>query len=470
MKTHHRIVLVVALTVILAVAQAAVSDRTAPWLFSRLGVRVNLNLAGADLRGSRLRGRDLAFAEMKGADLRKADLNGAYLDSSDLSGADLGGADLNGARLRGAKLQDAVLEGADLRGADLAEATGLSPAQLERAQLDDATARRFNLRPPDDEADEGEAAPAVSLERVGGTIKVESEPYELAISNDGGLVAFAGRSPDVQLWRSAEGGYEPLAPLKGDGPVVRSVAVSPADGGVVASGDEGGAVKLWRVGEAAPFDTATAADEGYVFSIKFSGDGQKLFTARNKPALRRRVMRVSKLPGVVNSLSTKTLDRDLVIDFSPEGNLLAVAAPGQDARLLSFADGRELLPLSDSRGSVGAGAFSGDGSLLALGVNAGGARWKVQLWGTAGGQKIGEPFAPSTGEVESLAFTPDGRYLAAGWVDGGISLWRTGDGLLLHTIKAHRRHVYSMAFSGDGRFLASLGGDRTMAVWQVKPK
>ncbi len=69
--------------------------------------------------------------------------------------------------------------------------------------------------------------------------------------------------------------------------------------------------------------------------------------------------------------------------------------------------------------------------------------------------------------VSSVAFSPDGRYLASGSHDNTIKVWQVASGKLLRTLKGHSDYVRSVAFSPDGRYLASASHDNTIKVWQV---
>ena len=55
-----------------------------------------------------------------------------------------------------------------------------------------------------------------------------------------------------------------------------------------------------------------------------------------------------------------------------------------------------------------------------------------------------------------MAFTPDGKTLAAG--GAGIVLWDVVTGQQLATLKADQGKVESLAFTPDGKTLASAGG------------
>jgi WD40 repeat protein len=56
--------------------------------------------------------------------------------------------------------------------------------------------------------------------------------------------------------------------------------------------------------------------------------------------------------------------------------------------------------------------------------------------------------------VTSLAFSPDGKYIAAGSFDNSICLWDTGSGRLLRTLTGLNQKVSSVVFSPDSKSLA----------------
>jgi len=97
---------------------------------------------------------------------------------------------------------------------------------------------------------------------------------------------------------------------------------------------------------------------------------------------------------------------------------------------------------------------------------------------------VGEPrtsLEGYTGDVYSIAWSPDGKTLATGSDDRTVKLWDAATGKLLaslegHTgavysvtwsLQAHTGDVYSLAWSPDGRTLASASDDRTVKLWEV---
>ncbi len=71
-------------------------------------------------------------------------------------------------------------------------------------------------------------------------------------------------------------------------------------------------------------------------------------------------------------------------------------------------------------------------------------------------------------EFSSLAYSPDGRMLAAGTSDGRIVFWDTATNLELAQIQAHQAAVTRLAYSPDGSALASAGKDGQVNLWRAK--
>jgi hypothetical protein len=74
--------------------------------------------------------------------------------------------------------------------------------------------------------------------------------------------------------------------------------------------------------------------------------------------------------------------------------------------------------------------------------------------------------------VTALAFSPDGRTLAAGTSapnreEFPLVLWELASGKVRAEFKGHRGPVTEMAFAPDGRTLATGGADTTVLLWDV---
>jgi WD40 repeat protein len=69
--------------------------------------------------------------------------------------------------------------------------------------------------------------------------------------------------------------------------------------------------------------------------------------------------------------------------------------------------------------------------------------------------------------VNSVAFSADGRRLVSGSADGTVRIWDIGSGAPLLCLKGHRDRVTSVALSADGRCLVTGSWDETVRVWDA---
>ena len=118
---------------------------------------------------------------------------------------------------------------------------------------------------------------------------------------------------------------------------------------------------------------------------------------------------------------------------------------------------------ADIFGTIPSVAFSPDGKLLAAGTNEG----QIRLWQAADGQ----PFLTCKGHsngVLSVAFSPDGQTLASSSDDRTVRLWNVQHGECLNILSSHTNWVGSVAFSPDGQTLASGSADQTVRLWDVQ--
>ena len=105
-------------------------------------------------------------------------------------------------------------------------------------------------------------------------------------------------------------------------------------------------------------------------------------------------------------------------------------------------------------------AFSPDGKLLAAGT-----KDAVQLIDVET-KTIVREVATKSGQVRAVAFSPDGKLLATGSYQN-VSLWTVATGELVKPLKGHKAYVTSLAFSLDGSRLATACEDEVARVWKL---
>ena len=125
----------------------------------------------------------------------------------------------------------------------------------------------------------------------------------------------------------------------------------------------------------------------------------------------------------------------------------------------NFALAHTLTGHSDEVNSV---AFSPDGQFLASGSS----DFTVEGWNARTGESVGA-LAGNTGKVSSVTFSPDGELLASGGLDKTVRVWKLPVGEPFHALD-HSDWVFSVAFGPDSRILASGGADKEIKLWNLK--
>ncbi len=338
----------------------------------------------------------------------------------------------------------------------------------------------------------------------------EGQVIGVAFSPDGRALAAAFFDPGLDPQKSGVILWDPAVPHRlanvplaaGEGGIL-CLAFSP-DGKALATGGggfgrdgAGGGVALWDLATRKPLAGGRlTVSEGRVNRVAFSPDGKTLAIAYSGAQRDGVVLRDVVTHKRLADLPIPVSERGAVsVAFSPDGRTLAAGfgsmgrfgGPAEVGGVMLWdaatherlAD--KLLPVSE--GSVWGVAFSPDGKTLAAAFGPtnvdGGRVGGVALWDVATRKRLADgPFAVMEGKVECVAFSPDGKTLAAGVIGpataGGVMLWdvATRKPLADKPLTVNRGFVTGgLAFSPDGKTLAAgVSADvalRGVMLWDV---
>jgi WD40 repeat protein len=324
----------------------------------------------------------------------------------------------------------------------------------------------------------GEEEPKVLNPKNGGFNRLQG-----ALSPNGKLAAVAVAGSFIELYDTATGRQLRTFPTRG---VPACVIFSP-DGNQLAIGERTGLVTLLRLPlrvlqEDQPETAPNAAEpplarnfrghQAAIEALAFTSDGRKLIAIDHDNAAR--------CWDLGEQEESRVLQKGIFIDgldFSPDGRYLVEASMSDGIHVydLTCTVPPRSLTTRKSRRAV----FSPDGRTIA-----GGPDHSVTLWDAKTGDLLATLAEADPSEHDpvngfsnlgALVFSPDGRWLAAGF--GGLYNFSVDapQKVIVFDVaqrKVHRTfatptQVSAVAFSADGKLLAAAGHNGTVWLWDT---
>jgi WD40 repeat protein/tRNA A-37 threonylcarbamoyl transferase component Bud32 len=286
--------------------------------------------------------------------------------------------------------------------------------------------------------------------------------YHVAFSPKGDRLASASEDHTVRLWdweRYAREPAESAKKLAGqdghDGPVT-AVAFHP-ELDLLASASRDRTVKLWSV-STGQLEKTWSEHVGPVETLAFTPNGKTLVSGGGRGSQRGEVLFSDVDTGKVRDARYGLSDRVQHLAISPDGKVAAGCGDGV-VRVWNKGLSSEALSFRADPLSVSGVAFAPDGFTLASAGRSG----RISLWNSSAGLET--LTLPALGAMETVAFNPKGRYLAAaGGPRGDVRVWNLDSPDHPIVDKGHKGAVFALAFSPDGQTLASGGEDRVVRL------
>lgn len=294
---------------------------------------------------------------------------------------------------------------------------------------------------------------------------LKSGVVSVAFSRDGKRIAAGDAQGTAMVWNAETG--EAQLTLEGHRLEVYGIDFSP-DGKRLATGSNERTIKVWDANTGKLLQTLRGHSKG-IYSLKYSPDGRTLATGSYDGSVKIWNPDLAEEPFRLTGLGTGNSDAKRVA-FSPGGRLAGISggAINHEAKVYAAQTGRELLALGANVYTI---AFSPDGRFLAAPEGAvtmwGGANGSVGVWDLETARKLRE-IGGGLQPITAIAISPDSLTIAVGGYDRAVILYNAETGEEKKRFEGHTDPIRAVAFGREGRFAASGGDDGTARVWEAE--
>jgi WD40 repeat protein len=281
-----------------------------------------------------------------------------------------------------------------------------------------------------------------------------SYALDLSFTPDGQTLISAGMDRLIKLWTVP--GWQQSGTLEGHEKSVNSLSLSP-DGRMLASGSTDGTVRLWSLPEGRLLHTLSNGKKT-VAAVRVSPEGSRI--AAGSYGGRAAVWtaageEVSAIVAGKGNIST--------VDFCLDGQVLATGGLGGQVLLWALPSGEPLISLPAHRTAVlSVRCLHGGRTLVSLGYEGQAKFWDTKTWDEVCSLHL----ASGPAQVRGMAFSPDQGTVAVA-MEGRVQLWSVQDATLLQDLPVSTRAVNGLAFSPDGRLLAAGAADGKIRIWEI---
>lgn len=268
---------------------------------------------------------------------------------------------------------------------------------------------------------------------------------------------------------------------------VTALEFVPGESGVLATGHQSGAVRLWDVATGSQRYEFQSFDPGtLVTSLAFSPDGKRMATGGYD--FRVRLWNVDQEGSVVFPPSADSVDPvfPFAMTFNPQGTYLAIGSYNGMMRIVDMMLKDATPSWQGHEDLIYDLAFAPDGSSLAsVSSDA-----KLKVWRTTDLAMTPLPVQQQTSKntLMSVAYSANGRCVAAGGFAQVVIVWNLANGALMNLLGGNQAQ-YAVSFSGDsltdtsaappaqgrlrdddcGNHLLSTGEDGSLLTWNIGP-
>lgn len=301
-----------------------------------------------------------------------------------------------------------------------------------------------------------------------------------------------------------------------EAPLTPSSATFNEDGSLLAIGDAAGNLQIWNVHTGKTVQDTTKVASGELGPIRLSPDGKLIALSIDGTQLALLKLGAGEQAVTLKDFSSAVGQQIADIAFSPDGHWLAATTlDGQitliDLTSSNYSEAPPIKPLPEGSGGWGLlfrpdepnvlASISGDGSISLWDLEGAGAiattlpgfngfaagmavspdsktlaiidcQGQVSLWDLEQMRSLGNVIdGPSIGNCpgtrQSVAFSQDGKFLAAGFLDGSIRVYELANHAMVHQYPGAGSTIMTLGFSSGDSMLVSLDESGELSFWNL---
>ena len=291
----------------------------------------------------------------------------------------------------------------------------------------------------------------------------------IRFSPDRRWLAVAARDGKIRIYDPLS--YKLRVTLDAGDQAVNDVVFMPGSEQLISAGDDG-SLHLWDLATGVSWQKPIPAHEGHVHALVFDFRWNRLISAGDDGRICFWDLPLGKCSAELVG-HTREIES---LDVSPDGRLLASASSDGTIRLWDLATGQlQRPPISHGTSRVLCVAFSRDGKLIAAGDVVG----YVKVYPVRPNQPA--IVYKQLDGVESIAFLPGDQWLATGDRGGSIQFWPVAGRDSPRKTDPHghdtnprwqacKNRVTRLALTPGGEHLISGGRDGEIRRWSAQPK
>ncbi|QRW26238.1 WD-40 repeat-containing protein [Rhizoctonia solani] len=297
---------------------------------------------------------------------------------------------------------------------------------------------------------------------------LSSAVYCIRYSHTGQRLVSGSEDGTLHVW-NVKTGELVMEPLRGHQETVLSVDYSHSNA-YIASSSLDGTLRIW---DALSGEDIHGPIKGHSAAVPANMGCHQRSTDR-------RALQSTRIH-VITSVDFSPNEQQLAFSYGHDSDLGNSEGPVDGAiRVVDRFTGDTVVGPIDAHGFISSIEFSSDGMRLVSGSY----DKPVRIWDVQTGKQLvacGEDDGGTHGDdsdsnddrahgnyVFSVAFSPNGRYVASGSFDETMCIWDAENGnLMFGPLKAHTSPVYCVKFSPDSSHVASCSEDGTIRFWSL---